>query len=272
MKKTILAVLMTTALLSGSADALDVPTKSRSDGRIQYVDYKANDVTRINAVNGYITTITFSPGETVVNYGSGYSTAWEFAASENHFFLKPKDKNGTTNLVIVTNKHVYSIDVHLVTDDKKATYQLLYRYPAEAAMIAENRARQKAIDNELNKDDPNLLEERPLGNYQYTMNFGKDKGSEALAPTLVFDDNNFTYFKFQSQRDFPAIYRVTPDGESMVNYHVEKGVLIVHGVFPEFRLRAGKAVVGIYNENYQGGSLVPSSGTTIKGIEREVNK
>ena len=229
MKKTILAVLMTTALLSGSADALDVPTKSRSDGRIQYVDYKANDVTRINAVNGYITTITFSPGETVVNYGSGYSTAWEFAASENHFFLK-------------------------------------------AAMIAENRARQKAIDNELNKDDPNLLEERPLGNYQYTMNFGKDKGSEALAPTLVFDDNNFTYFKFQSQRDFPAIYRVTPDGESMVNYHVEKGVLIVHGVFPEFRLRAGKAVVGIYNENYQGGSLVPSSGTTIKGIEREVNK
>ena len=235
MKKTILAVLMTTALLSGSADALDVPTKSRSDGRIQYVDYKANDVTRINAVNGYITTITFSPGETVVNYGSGYSTAWEFAASENHFFLK-------------------------------------YRYPAEAAMIAENRARQKAIDNELNKDDPNLLEERPLGNYQYTMNFGKDKGSEALAPTLVFDDNNFTYFKFQSQRDFPAIYRVTPDGESMVNYHVEKGVLIVHGVFPEFRLRAGKAVVGIYNENYQGGSLVPSSGTTIKGIEREVNK
>lgn len=243
--------MTTAALLSGSADALDVPTKSRSDGRIQYVDYKANDVTRINAVNGYITTITFSPGETVVNYGSGYSTAWEFAASENHFFLKPKDKNGTTNLVIVTNKHVYSIDVHLVSDDKKATYQLLYRYPAEAAMIAENRARQKAIDNELNKDDPNLLEERPLGNYQYTMNFGKDKGSEALAPTLVFDDNNFTYFKFQSQRDFPAIYRVTPDGESMVNYHVEKGVLIVHGVFPEFRLRAGKAVVGIYNENYQ---------------------
>ena len=136
--------------------------------------------------------------------------------------------------MIVTNKHVYSIDVHLVSGDKKATYQLLYRYPAEAAMIAENRARQKAIDNELNKDDPNLLEERPLGNYQYTMNFGKDKGSEALAPTLVFDDNNFTYFKFQSQRDFPAIYRVTPDGESMVNYHVEKGVLIVHGVFYVF--------------------------------------
>ena len=78
--------MTTAALLSGSADALDVPTKSRSDGRIQYVDYKANDVTRINAVNGYITTITFSPGETVVNYGSGYSTAWEFAASENHFF------------------------------------------------------------------------------------------------------------------------------------------------------------------------------------------
>lgn len=32
---------------------------------------------------------------------------------------------------------------------------------------------------------------------------------------------------------------------------MEDGWLVLHGVYEEVRLRAGKAVVGIYNENYQ---------------------
>ena len=56
------------ALVVGSAHAEVWPTQSESDRRMQFVDYNASDVTQVNAVTGYITTITFAKGETVENY------------------------------------------------------------------------------------------------------------------------------------------------------------------------------------------------------------
>lgn len=70
--------------------ALETPQRSKADHRIQYVDYNADDVTRVNAANGFITTIIFAPGEEVTNYGSGYSSAWEFATAGNQFFFETK--------------------------------------------------------------------------------------------------------------------------------------------------------------------------------------
>ena len=102
------------------------------------------------------------------------------------------------------------------------------------------------------------------------MNFGKDAGSQDLAPALVYDNGQFTYFRFNSQKDFPAIYRVSSDGESLVNSHVEKGVLVVHGVYKEYRLRAGKSVVGVKNEKYRGGDLQAACGNTVSSVSREV--
>ncbi len=271
-KKTLIIAAISAALFSTQAFALATPSKSRLDGRIQYVNYSEHNVTKIKAVNGFITTITFAEGETVSNYGSGYSTAWEFAAADNHFFLKPKDKEATTNIIIVTNRHVYSIDVQLIDDEKDATYQLVYKYPGDEAKIRARSAEKKKLSDELERTDPNVAEDRPVGNYQYTMNFGKDEGSRDLAPALVYDNGQFTYFRFNSQKDVPAIYRVSADGESLVNSHVEKGVLVVHGVYKEYRLRAGKSVVGVYNENYRGGDLQPASGTTVKTVTREVIK
>lgn len=271
-KRSLLVAVMSAALFSSQAFALATPSKSKLDGRIQYVNYSEHNVTKIKAVNGFITTITFAPGEAVSNYGSGYSTAWEFAAADNHFFLKPKDKEATTNIIIVTNRHIYSIDVQLVDDEKSATYQLVYKYPEDEAKIKERKENTKKLTDELERTDPNVSEDRPVGNYQYTMNFGKDAGSRDLAPALVYDNGQFTYFRFNSQKDFPAIYRVSSDGESLVNSHVEKGVLVVHGVYKEYRLRAGISVVGVYNENYRGGDLQPASGTTVKSVTREVIK
>lgn len=256
-----------------NANALEIPSKSREDNRIQYASYSVGDVTKINAVNGYITTIIFSPSEVVENFGSGFSTAWEFSASQNHFFLKPKDRNGTTNIVVVTSKRVYSIDVHLVNDPKNATYQLIYRYPDEIAKVKHEEKKKKDLEDLTKKPDPNVLhsDERIYNaNYQYTMNFGKNEHSVDLAPKRVFDDGRFTYFKFRRNHDMPAIYAVTTDGEAIVQSHVENGVVVVHGVFEEYRLRAGTAVCGIYNDDFSGGSTAPNTSTTVSGLQRKV--
>ena len=129
--KKVLILLLLAASSFNSVFALDKPQSGREDKRVFYTDYKPDEIYPISAVNGLITTIIFEPGETVKNFGSGFSTAWEFAARENHFFLKPKEKQGTTNLVVVTDRRTYLFDVKLTGNRSKATYRLAFRYPLE---------------------------------------------------------------------------------------------------------------------------------------------
>ena len=142
-KTLFLAVLL--AYLS-NANALETPMKSKADPRIQYVDYKSNQVVKVNGATGCITTIVFAAGEEVTNYGSGFSTAWEFSASGNNFFLKPKMRDGSTNLVIVTNKRIYNIDVQLVNKPKDATHRLTYTYTREAQKIKAAKRKQEEVE------------------------------------------------------------------------------------------------------------------------------
>lgn len=271
-KRSIIALALL-ASLSTTTYALEKPTSSKADTRIQYVDFKDNDVVRLNAANGCISTIVFSSGEEVQNYGSGYSTAWEFAAAGNNFFLKPKAIDGTTNLVIVTNKHIYNFDVHLMPKAQDATYRLTFTYSNEAKKKLKAKLVKDELDKALNQKDPDAYESFPEGNYHYTQNFGYSANSKIIAPIEVHDNGRFTYFKFRNNQDFPAIYQVTTDGESMLNYHVENGVMVVHGVYPEYRLRAGTDVVGVYNEAYEAYldniNTAPMSPTSVKGIVRE---
>ena len=125
------------------AAALQKPSKSELDSRIKFVDYRPDDVVPIQACEGMITAITFAPGETVVNYGSGFSTAWEFATRDNHFYLKPKMRQGTTNLIVVTDKRTYVFDVRFGLNAKKTDYLMVFRYPEEEKAAAAAKAEQE---------------------------------------------------------------------------------------------------------------------------------
>lgn len=152
-----LSVLAGAALAAGfapeSALALQRPDASDRDSRIKYVDYRPDDVVPVQACEGMITAITFAPGETVVNYGSGFSTAWEFATRDNHFYLKPKMRRGTTNLIVVTDKRTYVFDVKYGASAKKTDYLMVFRYPDEEKAAAEAKAR-KAREKALMSQPP----------------------------------------------------------------------------------------------------------------------
>ncbi len=272
MKKIAAAILA--LVTAASAAALETPRRSTEDHRIQYVNYSADNVVRVNAANGYITTVIFAPDEKVTNYGSGYSTAWEFATSNNQFFLKPKDKDGTTNLVVVTDQRIYSFDVHLVANPQNATYKLTFRYPMDELANRVKAGQEAYIKQRIDAADPDL-EQRPGLNFNYTMNFGASEGSKRLAPQGVYDNGRFTYMKFKANTDFPAVYSVSSDGEAIINTHIENEVLVIHGVYPEYRLRTGSDVAGIYNESFNelgGAKSAPADGTTVQGLVREIKE
>ena len=304
-RKIFLAVLAAAACQS--CFGVTTPVSASGDKRIQFIDFNPSDVTHIKCVNGYITTIVFAPDEAVMNFASGYSSAWQFNHVGNKFFLKPAAPQGTTNLTIVTDRKIYMLDIELVEKPEDATYMLTYRYPddarkakeqakadaaakaaeeraaaAEARLKAEEEKRQQesalALEKKVNETDPNTLKDDPRNNWNYSMNFGKSAHSHDIAPLRVFDNGRFTYFKFANSREIPAVYSVSRDDpddedtvqEGIVNSHIENDYLVVHGVYPEFRLRSGNSVVGVYNEAYFGGGRKAVNGTTVSGLDRNI--
>ncbi len=60
--------------------------------------------------------------------------------------------------------------------------------------------------------------------------------------------------------------------ETLLNSHVKGDWLVIHGVYKELRLRAGFAVVGIYNEAHTGGGYSSDTGVSLPGLKRELIK
>ncbi len=106
-------------------------------------------------------------------------------------------------------------------------------------------------------------------NTEYSIAAGKT--SEDIVPTLVFDDGRFTYFRFPGQREVPAVFHVQGDGsEALVNTRMEGDLLVVDRVSRRLMLRAGAAVVGVWNEGFDLDGVPLNQGTTVSGVERSI--
>jgi type IV secretion system protein VirB9 len=277
MTKTIRPLLLAILLATlGSAHALDAPDRSPYDGRIQKTAYNEQDVVLIKAVNGLATQIVFAKGEEVVDYGSGYTSAWEFKARGNNFYLKPKSVDASTNLFITTNRRTYSFDLRLVNDKSQVSYRVTFSYPDDVATAKRDESNKRTVADRLNTgivkpDGEGGLQTVIGANYNYTMSV--PTGSEDIMPVAAYDDNHFTVLRFKTNQDFPTVYRRTDSGEeSLVNSHVEEGVLVIHGVYKQMVLRAGKSVVGVFNESFDGGGTPVKDGVSVPGVERQIKQ
>jgi type IV secretion system protein VirB9 len=104
-------------------------------------------------------------------------------------------------------------------------------------------------------------------NTQYSVAEGA--GSQDIVPTLVFDDGRFTYLRFPGNREIPAVFHVLGDGsETLVNARMEEDLLVVDRVSRRLMLRAGSAVVGLWNEAFDLDGKPPGDGTTVPGVQR----
>lgn len=269
-------------MYGSDALALSKPKSSAADKRIQYVPYQSNNVVPLKTADGLVTTVSFEEGEEIQNYGAGFLQAWEFAAFGNQLFLKPKEDQGETNLVVVTNRRVYTFDVDYAQNLDDVTYRMIFTYPDTAA----KKRKEREVAKELSKSsiNPATLSPRetltagqpvanqPQYNWYYSMNFGDAITSKDLAPSAVFDDGRFTVMRFEPGTELPAVYTVRPeDGETIVKTHVDPSTnsIIIEETAREFRLRNGQAVVGIYNEGYGKNFLKTPDGTTVPGLKRE---
>ena len=236
------------------------------DNRIRFVDYDQYNVVTIFGRVGTDTVVMFDKGEKIRDIGGGDTDAWGVGVTTagNGFFIKPKVTSPNTNVHVITDKRVYTLDMKLAAKGQTHYLTVWYRYPNEEAA-----SRTAAAGRNTARDLLNYRNTATIKNRHYTV-----QGADDLTPYEAWDDGIATYFRFAARRTVPAIYTVSEDGkERLVNFNAEPdGTLTIHAIARKYVFRSGELVTCIFNEAYDSVGTRPATNTISPNVERVMNK
>lgn len=228
-----------------SAFCVIVPRPIGNESRIKVINYVPNTVISFTGHYMYHSIIEFSNDEKVETITMGTASAWQIHPTGNRIFLKPIDEDAETNMTVITTKRMYFFEMHAehATDvgDKNIVFMMKFLYQdGPQSGVSMQTISGATIAPDLTQ--PNLY------NFRYEVS-GK---SSEIEPILIFDDGEFTYFKFRhANTELPAFFIVNSDGtEGMVNYRMYGGYIVVERVAKQFTLRHGHDVVCVFNTEY----------------------
>ncbi|HEX3913949.1 MAG TPA: TrbG/VirB9 family P-type conjugative transfer protein [Steroidobacteraceae bacterium] len=261
----VLSLLLAFTLAGSGAQAETVPAKGAVDSRIRVAAYDAAEVYKLKGFVGYQIDLEFEPGETFVGLGAGDLEGLSFVGQENHLFLKPKASKVATNLTVLTSRRHYQFDYTALPQrpsEEDVVYALRFTYAPPAARSAAETAARK-LDSQL--DGASSRRPRNI-DYWYC-------GQSALRPSAVSDDGVHTRLTFAANADLPAIFvRNEDDSESLLNFSMDAGDVVIHRIAQRFILRRGKLTGCVVNRGYTGGGERLESGTVAPDVERRVQR
>ncbi len=242
-----------------------VPTRGAVDSRVREAVYNGDEVYKLSGFVGYQIDLEFESGETFTGLGTGDLEGLSFVGQDNHLFIKPKAAKVRTNLTVLTNRRHYQFDYvalaqRSIRDDQNLIYALRFTYAPAAAQVAAEAAA-KRLDSELESAST-----RRTKNIDYWY-----CGQSALRPIAAADDGVHTRLRFSANADLPAIFVRNDDGaESLLNFSMEGGDVIIHRVAKRFILRRGRLTGCVVNQGFVGGGSRLDSGTVAPDVQRRV--
>ncbi len=98
-------------------------------------------------------------------------------------------------------------------------------------------------------------------------------GDKSIAPQAASDDGVHTRLTFGPRAEIPAIFVRNEDGsESLLNFSMDAGDVIIHRVAPKFIVRRGRLTGCIVNQGFGGAGLRLDTGTVSPRIERDIKE
>jgi type IV secretion system protein VirB9 len=170
-----------------------------------------------------------------------------------------------TNLTVLTTRRHYQFDYVALAQrpDPRETdviYVLRFSYAIPPGRAAEEAAA-KHIDSALAQASE---QRRQNLDYWYC-------GGPTLRPVAASDDGVHTRLRFAANGDLPALFVRNDDGsESLLNFSILDGDVVVQRVARQFILRRGKLTGCVVNKSFTGGGTRLESGTISPGVERAV--
>jgi type IV secretion system protein VirB9 len=243
-------------MLATCAFAETTPAPGLLDPRIRTASYSAEEVYVLKGFVGYQTDFEFEAGEQFLGLGAGDIEGISFVAEDNHLFLKPKAGKVGTNLTILTSRRTYQVDYSASPAQPDATeevtYVLRFTYPEAKTSAAQASS---ALESDT----------RPR-NFDYWF-----CGNPTLKPIAASDDAVHTRLRFAGNTEQPAIFVLNEDGsESLLNFSMEAGDVIVHRVARRLVLRRGNLTGCVVNLGFAGSAERLKSNTVSSEVLRTV--
>jgi type IV secretion system protein VirB9 len=256
---------------------------------LREVLYDPAAVITVPVKRGLVTLVVLDADEAITEVAAGLGgdcakadAAWCVAAQPGgrHLFVKAKSTaSAPNNLAVVTDRRTHSFRFVVLADadPKLPVYRLVVKaLPAQLALQdAATVAAWPSMSPPPSLPSPQqVIAERLQAKAQVlnsNYSVAEGRSSADILPTLVFDDGRFTYFRFPGNSPLPAVFQVLGDGsETLVNTRMEEDLLIADRVSRRLMLRAGSAVVGLWNESFDLDGLPPGGGTTVPGVQRSL--
>lgn len=222
-------------------------------------EYESDRIYEVRTGLGITTQIELSPSEDILDYSTGFNAGWELNRRDNVFYIKPKNVDVDTNMMVRTATHSYLFELKVVATDWTALeqakragvhYKITFSYPNNTAFSAEQLATSKGVPKPRGSEIETSLDKDRV--YYFDYSYSTRTKNKWVVPINVYDDGQFTYINLANMNrfpsgDFPAVYgREREGGEDfLVNTTVEEGTLVVHGTYPFLVIRHGKNVVGL---------------------------
>ena len=261
-------------LMPHPASASQTPVPGAKDARVRTVNYDPDQVVTIVGSFRHAIEIQFGPGETITQAALGDTVSWQIAPVGNIVFLKPRERAGPTNLIVVTNAggspRTYHFNLSLGTG--QAMYGIRFRYPREESALAALQAQvaqaqaARTIETNITSIALDHAVIEGTRNMNYTV-----QGDTSLQPTEVSDNGEFTVLRYPGHADIPSIFAVDVDGtETIVPYDVREDFVVIHAVYRQLRLRRGTTVLCVFNEAPPRNDRGDRTGTVSNVVERKV--
>ncbi|RLV58199.1 P-type conjugative transfer protein VirB9 [Parashewanella curva] len=264
---------MALMLTSLTSLALETPHMGHFDKRVRHINFNPQQVVKLVGHYGFATDIAFASGESIKQIAMGDSGAWSVTPVDNHIFIKPKAQQATTNMTVLTNRHVYQFELNasLLKNTNQATsrnmmFAVDFIYPDDLKTQLHQHNQQQLLNDQLDIQTTPQVNNQ---NYFY-------KGDKALLPTTVFDDGRFTYLKFSQKQDLPAVYTVNSDNsESLVNSHINPdfpNTIVIRLLVRRLVLRQGQLVLCLFNQSFDAEKPASYQKTQIPQVKRTAKR
>jgi type IV secretion system protein VirB9 len=250
---------------TGLAHSEALPLAGPLDARVRFAIYSPDQVYRLYAFVGYDIRLEFDRDERFVSIDGGDLDALTYSSRENVVSLKPRAEGAEMNLTITTTRHTYYFEYTALAgrpDEATETvmYVVRFRYSPEADDAHAKERTAEEIDAALREASRQRPQNR---DYWYC-------GAPSLKPTAASDDGLQTRLTFAPRAELPAIFVQNADGtESLVNFTVEAGDLLIHRVAARFIVRRGKLAGCIVNRGFAEGSARMGTDTVSPEVERQ---
>jgi type IV secretion system protein VirB9 len=210
---------------------------------VQVYPFTEGALYRLYAAPSQVSDVALQPGEQLASVSAGNTVRWvvgdttsgKGAEARVHILVKPIAPGLVTNLVIMTDRRAY----HLELESTEATYMaaVSWTYPHDELIALRSRGeRAKAAEQRT------VAEGLVLASLRFRYKITGD--DPPWRPTRVFDDRRKVYIQFPSgliQGEAPPLFVVGQDGDAeLVNYRVRGNYYIVDRLFAAAELRLGE--------------------------------